>query len=454
VGRRIDEVDLPVLAPDLEAWIGRSMEKAVLVEAEVQDRSARWHRLQVRPHRAHDGKTDGAILSLVDIDALRHEVIGAQWARDYARSIVEAVQVPLVVLDAGLRVLSANAAYYGRFRQEPGQTEGCAFFELEAGGWATAELRQAVVGVGAGRGRFQGLELERELSGAGRIATSVSGCAVPVPNGKPMILLALEDVTERRHGERHRADLLAVTKTARARAERADAAKDVLLANLSHELRTPLTTVLLQAELLRGGRLDADAMQRAGVSIEANVKRQVKLVEDLLDAARSAGGKVVLEQAPVDWRALVAGVVEAAQGEAAAKPVSLELAPDGGRPFCLGDAGRLQQVVGNLVANAIKFTPGGGQVRLRVDAVDGVARLVVADSGCGMDTAFLPHVFERFAQEGPAGQGGGLGLGLAIVKELVALHGGSIQAESPGAGLGSTFTVTLPRQKAADALPA
>ena len=193
VGRRIGEIDLPILAPDLERWIARSTQEAILVEAEVQDRSDRWHRLQIRPHRAADGRTDGAILSLVDIDDLRHQVVNARWARDYARNIVEAVQVPLVVLDAGLCVVSANAAYYRIFRETPGQTEGQGFFELGAGEWNTTDLHGAVVAIRDAEGRFEGLEVERGSNGDGPRSMRVSGCAVPSPSGVDLILLAVEE---------------------------------------------------------------------------------------------------------------------------------------------------------------------------------------------------------------------------------------------------------------------
>jgi len=204
-GRRITDVALPLQAPDLDRWIARSMEEATMVEGEVQDHADRWHRLQVRPHHAAGGRPDGALLSLVDIDELRHEVDSARWARDYARAIVEAVQVPLVVLDAGLRVLSANAAYYRLFQVQPAETEGHGFFELVAGAFETAGLRRAVATVLAAKGPFQALELERDFPGAGHRATSVSGCAVVALAGAPMILLAIEDVTGRRQGERQRA---------------------------------------------------------------------------------------------------------------------------------------------------------------------------------------------------------------------------------------------------------
>ena len=195
VGRRITEFDLPVVAPDLEQWITRSMGQAILVEGEVQDRSDRWHRLQIRPHRSLDGKVDGAILSLTDVDDLRHQVVSAQWARDYARNIVEAVQVPLVVLDAGFCVLSANAAYYRIFRERPDQTEGQAFFELASGGWNTTELHRAVVAVHGDDGRFQGLRVERDVVGGGRCTTTVSGCSVPSQAGVSLLLLSIEVVS-------------------------------------------------------------------------------------------------------------------------------------------------------------------------------------------------------------------------------------------------------------------
>ena len=212
VGRRISDMALPVRTPDLEPWIARAMTEGILVEAEVQDRSDRWHRLQIRPHRAADAHIDGTILSLVDIDELRHEVVDARWARDYARSIVEAVQVPLLVLDAALQVLSANAAYYRLFQERPSEIEGQGLFGLGAGAWDTVELRQALAGMRDGGGRFQALEVEREIPGNGRRDTAVSGCEVPSPDGPPMILLAIEDVTERRQGERKSAELLRVAE--------------------------------------------------------------------------------------------------------------------------------------------------------------------------------------------------------------------------------------------------
>jgi two-component system CheB/CheR fusion protein len=446
VGRPITDLALPVLVPDLEIWIMRTMESGIMVEAEVHDDADRWHRLQIRVRRGPDGKVDGTILSLVDIDKLRTEVEVARWARDYARSIVEAVQVPLVVLDPGLRVLSSNVAYRALFREEATGSVGTGFFELDGGAWGSPELRRAVSGLGS-HGRFQSLEVEREVPVAGRRTLSVSGCAVATPTGEPMVLLAIEDVTARRRGERQSADRLVSSEAARGTAERADHAKDLFLSHLSRELRTPLTSILAHAHELQRDGLEAGEAARGGAAIELQARRQARLVDDLLDLTGIAAGKLRLAFELLDWGALVAGGVEAARASAAGRAIELSSDCLGVPAFCRGDRDRLEQVVAALVDNAIKFTPSGGRVEVRVDAVDGSARLRVTDSGRGIGEGFLPHLFERFAREGDsAGQGPGLGLGLAMVRELVTLHGGSVQAESPGRDLGTTFTVLLPRQ--------
>jgi len=435
---------VPVQAPDLEPWIARAMEGGILVESEVQDHADRWHRLQIRPHRAADGTTDGAILALVDIHDLKHQVTSARWAEVYARSIVEAVQVPLLVLDAGHRVLSANAAYLRVYREDPASTVGHGLFELAGGAWDTPALRRALAGLAGEGASFRALEVERAVAGASRIVASVTGCPVPAPSGDPMVLLSLEDVTRQRQEERHRTELLGAAEAAQHRAEQIGRSKDQFLANLSHELRTPLTSILLQSELLQRGHLDEAAAARAGTSIEGSTRRQVRLVEDLLDLTRIAAGKLHLSLAEVDWQHLVQVAFGVVRPQADRKPVRLEAEIGEEPPRCRGDPARLQQVLSNLLTNAVKFTPGGGRVTVRVDAVDGFARLTVADTGRGIDAAFLPHVFDRFAQEESNGNSG-LGLGLAIVRQLVEAHGGTVRVESPGHDLGSTFTVLLPR---------
>jgi two-component system, chemotaxis family, CheB/CheR fusion protein len=271
-----------------------------------------------------------------------------------------------------------------------------------------------------------------------------------------MVLLGIEDVTERLQGERLRAELLARAEEAQAIAEKANGAKDEFLAFLSHELRNPLASLLLNAQLLTSRELDPDQARRASSAVERSAKHQMRLVDDLLDVSAIAAGKLHLDEHWVDLVPVVLAALELAKGPAQAKSLRMAVEVAAAIPRFRGDPARLQQVVGNLLANAVKFTPDGGQLGLKLERVDGSARITVTDSGCGIDPTFLPHVFERFAQEDGARIRGqrGLGIGLSIVLHVMELHGGTIRADSPGKDLGATFTATLPLRGAADAPPA
>src|SRR5436309_9648126 len=254
------------------------------------------------------------------------------------------------------------------------------------------------------------------------------------------------EMAVRKQAEEERAQLLIREQAARAEAELANRAKDEFLATLSHELRTPLSAILIWARLLRSGRLETEAKGRALEVIERNTKLQARLIEDLLEVSRIIAGKLRLELAPVDLAATVESAIDAVRAAADAKDITLECELDHGIGPVRGDRNRLQQIVWNLVANAIKFTPSGGRVAVRLarDAHDAV--ISVRDTGIGIPADFLPHIFERFRQADSTSTRahGGLGLGLAIVRHLVERHGGTVTAASPGEGQGATFTVRLP----------
>jgi PAS domain S-box-containing protein len=228
-------------------------------------------------------------------------------------------------------------------------------------------------------------------------------------------------------------------------------AKDEILAVVSHELRTPIQAMLGWTELLKSHPGDPAFLGKALTAIERNARAQAQLVEDLLDLSRIAGGRLRVERARVDLAMVVDAALDAPRIAADAKSVRLEARIDPQVGAVLGDAQRLQQVVSNLVSNAVKFTPGGRRVQVTLERDGASARLVVADEGCGIPPDFLPHVFERFRQAdgGATRRQGGLGLGLAIARHLVDEHGGTLRAESPGEGRGATFTVTLPLLAAA-----
>jgi signal transduction histidine kinase/ActR/RegA family two-component response regulator len=254
------------------------------------------------------------------------------------------------------------------------------------------------------------------------------------------------EIVERRRVEEERAELLAREQEARKAAEAANRLKDDFLTTVSHELRTPLTAIVGWTEMLREGALDAVSTERALQTIERNAKAQVNLVNDLLDASRIVTGKLQLEVRPVELITIVEAAVDTLRPAVEAKEIRLQmvLQPWVG-PFS-GDQSRLQQIISNLISNAIKFTPPDGLIEVRLEKRGQQAFITVKDTGRGISPEFLPHVFDRFRQaDGSTTRAhGGLGLGLAIVKSLVEMHGGTIQADSSGEGQGASFVVALP----------
>jgi signal transduction histidine kinase/integral membrane sensor domain MASE1 len=252
-------------------------------------------------------------------------------------------------------------------------------------------------------------------------------------------------------GQREREELLQRELAARRDAEAANRAKDEFLATLSHELRTPLNAIVGWTRMLLDGTVDDGHRRRALEVIERNAKLQAQLVADILDVSGIITGGLKLNPAPMDPVTVIAAALDALRPAADAKGLLLTTDLSAEPILINGDAQRLQQVVWNLVANAIKFTPTGGRVDVVLRAPDGAVVLLVHDTGAGIEPDFLPHVFERFRQgDGSVSRlHGGLGLGLAIVRHLVELHGGTVRAESAGAGQGATFVVSLPRMMAA-----
>jgi len=271
--------------------------------------------------------------------------------------------------------------------------------------------------------------------------------------GEPVRMAGiLTDVSERRWAEEERGRLLEREQQARrmaehalAEAEEANHSKDAFLATVTHELRTPLNPIIGWTQLLRRGGLGSQAREQALETIERNAKLQKQLIEDLLDISRIIQGKFTVTPQPIGLLPVVHSAIEAVRQLAEDKPVSLEaeLVPS---PLVRADPVRIQQVVWNLLTNAIKFTPSGGRVSVCLTHEGAWVRLTVADSGNGIPRAFLPYIFDRFAQadSGTTRRQGGLGLGLFIVRHIVELHGGQVEAHSDGEGQGATFVVRLP----------
>jgi PAS domain S-box-containing protein len=246
------------------------------------------------------------------------------------------------------------------------------------------------------------------------------------------------DITDQR-------DALKASQLAKEAAEASSRAKDAFLATVSHELRAPLSPILTWVRMLRDDAVNPTQAAKALEVIERNARLQAQLVEDLLDVARIVEGKVRLRIRPVDLSQVIHSAADAVRPAAQAKDIRLHLVLDSTIALS-GDAERLQQVVWNLLSNAVKFTPKGGRVHVVLERVNSHVEIAVSDSGQGIAAEQLPHLFERFwqADSSTTRAFSGLGLGLAIVRHLAELHGGTVTAESPGEGAGSTFTVKLP----------
>ena len=277
------------------------------------------------------------------------------------------------------------------------------------------------------------------------VDVSCSNAPIVVDGVVTGAVLVAHDISRRKKAEEQRDQLLMSERSARSEAERASRMKDEFLSTLSHELRTPLNAILGWAQILRmGDGTEGDELRGIEV-IERNALVQAQLIDDLLDMSRIVSGKIRFDLKQLDMADVVEAAVESVRHSADAKGLVLDALVEEGH-IVAGDPARLQQVVWNLLTNAIKFTPRGGHVQITLAGNADYVSLIVRDSGQGIKTEFLDFVFDRFRQADATTtrRYGGMGLGLAIVKQLVELHGGSVSASSEGEGRGATFSVTLP----------
>lgn len=314
------------------------------------------------------------------------------------------------------------------------------------------EFMANLQGIRAGNA-IAGMETQRQRKDGSSI--DIGLWATPVRDGEGNIncMSILADISDRKQAEAERARLLDREQAARAEAEAINRLKDEFLATLSHELRTPLNAILGWAQILRRGKYTEASLATGLEAIERQSRVQVQLVEDLLDVSRIIQGKLALKPGWFDMVKTIEVALNSVNFAAEAKSVTVSSEFDPAVSLIWGDTQRLQQVVSNLLTNAVKFTPAGGTVRLRLSAVavtdsplPNYVQITVSDTGKGISAEFLPYVFDRFRQaDGSITRAdSGLGLGLAIVRHLVELHGGTVHAESPGEGKGATFTVMLP----------
>ncbi len=451
VGRPFGDINHNLNLPNLEQQIVEVISTLSVKTQEVQDQSGHWYDLRIRPYRTIDNKIDGAVLILVDIDALKRSNAQLVASRNYAQIIVETMQEPLIVMDANCRIITANRSYYELFRVTPSETEQRIIFELGNGQWNIPALRsllEEIVCATTNIQNFQDFEVEHNFEHIGQRTMLFNARKMLQNDEEEMILLTLKDITESRRLQAELSQLLAQEQSARTAAETANRAKDEFLSMLSHELRNPLNSLLGWAQLLRRPNIEPHKVTQGLEAIERSAKTQSRLIEDLLDISRITSGKLRLNVQPLNLEPIISTAIGVLQLSADAKQIQLEsnFAPTPRK--ILGDGERIQQVIWNLVSNAIKFTPASGRVSVKLTYTNSHAQIQVKDTGMGISGEFLPHVFERFRQaDGSVTRSSsGLGLGLTIVRHLVELHGGTIEAESAGQGQGSIFTIRLPLQ--------
>jgi len=444
VGRPFSDIRVNLEIPNLEEMIWEVLETLNTKEQEVQTQSGYWYALRIRPYRTAENLIEGVVIVLIDIDALKRSAATIETARNYAETIVESVPTPLMVLDADLQVNTANRALYETFQVSSSETADNSRFELANGPWNTPELRKLLEDILVSDVELNNFEIEQNFGRLGPKTLLLNACKVEPEDKVSMILLSVEDITDRKRFETERSQLLEQEQSARQQAEKANRAKDEFLANLSHELRNPLTPILAWSQMLRSGKLKEAETNRALEVIERSARAQSQLIEDLLDISRITNGKLKLTTRSIDLQLVVQAALEGVQLSALAK--NIEIVSHLSSVTVLADIDRLQQVLWNILSNAIKFTPAGGRVEIVMQTIEDYAEVRVTDTGKGIAPELLPHIFDRFRQgdSSTTKADQGLGLGLAIVYHLVQLHGGTVQADSPGQGQGTTITVRLP----------
>jgi PAS domain S-box-containing protein len=408
----------------------------------LPDGSEQWLSWEIVPWYTSTGTVGGILIFFEDITSRKQAEIELRQKNAILDVVNESAPTPIFVKDRQGRIIYANPATLEVLGKSAAEVIGYRDCDLYSNPEDAARVMEN------DRRIMESGQMEVVEESPDGIRTFL-GMKVPYRNeaGEVIGLIGISnDITDRVQVERDRERILQQEQAARETAENANRIKDEFLAVLSHELRSPLNPILGWTRLLQNGKLDAARQREALNTIERNAKLQTQLIEDLLDISRIMQGKLSLTVTPVSLTFVITAAVETVRLAAEAKNIQILLDLPATIAPVSGDAARLQQVVWNLLTNAVKFTPSGGQVTIELQQLDYFAQIRVMDTGKGIDPQFLPHVFEYFRQADATTtrKFGGLGLGLAIVRQIVEMHGGTVKVESEGENRGATFTVQLP----------
>ncbi|HWE97129.1 MAG TPA: ATP-binding protein [Tepidisphaeraceae bacterium] len=581
IGRNICDIQALAGVPDIDQLCVQ-----VMVDEEPSRRDIRsgdrWFLLRIAPYTGTDRQARGTVLTFTNVTAFRASLGQAIYEREYTKTILNAMIDPLVVLDGGLQVQTANRAFYEWFGLSREHTQGIPLNSLGDGDWKACGLWSSLKATLSGNGEFQTIEFEGDFPSVGRRTILLDARRI-ARDGNPLLLLAFRDITQRKRAEqklrdserrfremtdslptaiyttdaqgrlthfnpacielsgrmpalgsdhwcvtwklyhpdgtpmphdecpmavalkegrivrgseaiaerpdgtriwfiayptplrdpeghivgginmlvditarknleRQRELLLAQEEALRMDAEAAGRAKDGFLAVLSHELRTPLSPVMMTIAAMENNPDLPLALREDVAMIRRNIELETRLIDDLLDLNRVTSGKMRLQVQPTHVHLALTQAMQNCASETLAKKLNVRLDLQADTDLVNADPARLQQVFWNLLRNAAKFTPEGGNIFIRTVRTGGKVIIEVRDTGAGITREFLPKIFDAFEQGdmGTARQFGGLGLGLAICKAIMDMHGGAIHAQSDGPGTGATFTVELPAVSATD----
>ncbi|MBV6621528.1 MAG: PAS domain S-box protein [Rivularia sp. (in: Bacteria)] len=417
-------------------------------EYRMRDAQNEWHWFSSRDtvfNRTVDGKPRQLLGVVREITAQKHSEEALKESEARFRHIFESNMLGIMFWKTNGKVVDANARFleiigYSREDLEAELIRWDEFTPLE---WKEAD-KEAIEQIKNNR-VCHPFEKEYIRKDGSKVPIVLGACLLEnsTNTGVSFVL----DITERKRIEKERAQLLISEQQAREQAEAANIAKDDFVAMISHDLRSPLNAIIGWSQILRNNGEDEATRNRSIEIIERNAKVQDALIQDLLDISRIIRGKLQLQMSPVKLESILNNAIDSVYPIANAKNIHLESEFDSHINNMLGDAKRLQQVVDNLLNNAVKFTPESGYIKVNLQKIENNAQIKVIDTGSGISNELLPLIFERFHQGSNIGtKQEGLGLGLTIARHLVELHNGKITAESKGEGRGTTFTVTLPLQ--------
>jgi two-component system CheB/CheR fusion protein len=446
LGRPLADVAAKLSVEVLPRLAAEVLESLHIQDQEVQDREGHWYSLRIKPYRTGDNKIEGAVVVLMDIDAMKRTYDRLKEAYDYAEAIVQTAPVPLLVLDAGLRVITVNQAFCRHFQVTQAETLNARIYDLGNGQWNAPRLRELLEDVLPKDAVIDGYDIEHEFPKLGRRAMRLSATRLEQQSDRSArILLAIHDLTAEKRVE---ADMAAAKQAA----ESSNQAKSDFLANVSHEIRTPLAAILGYSELLSNPAQTRIEVLNCATRIRRNVEQLTELIDEILDIAKIEAGKLEVDRVQFELLPELAETFALLQSRAEGKGLAFNVIFDGVIPESVVTCPkRLRQILLNIAGNALKFTEQGS-VTVTVGLLPpgeggdgGMLRFVVTDTGCGLSLDQRQRLFQPFSQadNSVTRRFGGTGLGLMLARRLAEALGGDVVLTESQVGRGSSFTITI-----------